>query len=70
MLKSLDDPSSLGPGMSVALVTTFYGSLIANLFCIPVAKKLKYNSSKEILIQRNDVGRDIIYPGWREPKDY
>lgn len=51
MLKSLDDPSSLGPGMSVALVTTFYGSLIANLFCIPVAKKLKYNSSKEILIK-------------------
>lgn len=49
MLKSLDDPSSLGPGMSVALVTTFYGSIIANLFCIPVAKKLKYNSSREIL---------------------
>lgn len=51
MLKSLNDPSTVGPGMSVALVTTFYGSIIANLFCTPVAKKLKYNSSREILIK-------------------
>ncbi len=51
MLKSLNDPSSLGPGMSVALVTTFYGSLIANLFCIPVARKLRYNSSREMLVK-------------------
>lgn len=48
MLKKLDDVSTVGPNMAVALVTTFYGSLIANWICIPVATKLKLNSAKEI----------------------
>lgn len=51
MLKKLDDISSIGPNMSVALVTTFYGSMIANWICIPVATKLKANNSKEIMIK-------------------
>ena len=41
MLKNLDDKSSLGPNMAVALVTTFYGSILANLMFIPWANKLK-----------------------------
>lgn len=48
MLRNLDDPSSLGPGMSTALVTTFYGSLMANLFFIPMANKLKLRSADEV----------------------
>jgi len=36
MLRSLDDPRSIGPAMALALITTFYGSLIANLICIPL----------------------------------
>ena len=51
MLKDLDDPSTLGPNMSVALVTTFYGSVLANLFFIPMSVKLKYKSSREILLK-------------------
>ncbi|HHV71318.1 MAG TPA: flagellar motor protein [Clostridia bacterium] len=51
MLQSLSDPSSLGPGMAVALVTTFYGSVLANLFFIPIASKLKVRSSEEILMK-------------------
>ncbi len=49
MLRTLDDPSSVGPNMSVALVTTFYGSVLANLFFIPMSTKLKYRSSQELL---------------------
>lgn len=49
MLKTLDDPSSVGPNMAVALVTTFYGSILANLLFTPMANKLKYRSSQEIL---------------------
>ncbi|MDR5658261.1 flagellar motor protein [Serpentinicella sp. ANB-PHB4] len=49
MLRTLDDPSSIGPSMSVALVTTFYGSLLANLLFIPIASKLKLRSKEEIL---------------------
>ncbi len=51
MLANLKDPSSVGPNMAVAIVTTFYGSLIANLFCIPVVNKLKIRSSQEILLK-------------------
>ena len=41
MLKVMDDPSSIGPAMAVALITTFYGSILANWICIPIATKLK-----------------------------
>lgn len=51
MLQDLEDPSSVGPNMSVALVTTFYGSVLANLVFIPIANKLKGRSSEEILIK-------------------
>lgn len=51
MLKKLEDVASLGPSMSVALVTTFYGSILANLFFNPMATKLKYKSAREILMR-------------------
>ncbi|ODC03404.1 flagellar motor protein PomA [Terasakiispira papahanaumokuakeensis] len=40
MLNNLDDPSKLGPGMAIALLTTFYGALMAQLFFLPMAEKL------------------------------
>ena len=48
MLADLSDVSSVGPAMAVALVTTFYGSVLANWICSPVATKLKANSGSEI----------------------
>ena len=42
MLQNLSDPAALGPGMAVAMITTLYGAVLANVLCIPVAKKLKY----------------------------
>lgn len=49
MLKNLNDPSALGPGMALAMITTFYGSLLANLIFNPIAGKLKLRSNEEIL---------------------
>lgn len=49
MLANLDDPSSIGPKMAVAMITTFYGAVLANLFFIPMADKLKLRSEEEIL---------------------
>jgi chemotaxis protein MotA len=49
MLQNLDDPAAIGPGMAVALITTFYGALIANLVFLPLAAKLNNLSSNEIL---------------------
>lgn len=51
MLEKLDDPSNIGPNMSVALVTTFYGSFLANVVFLPMANKLKIRSKREILVK-------------------
>ncbi len=48
MLANLDDPSTIGPKMAVAMITTFYGAVMANLFFIPMADKLKIRSQEEI----------------------
>ena len=51
MLKNLEDSSTIGPNMAVALVTTFYGSLIANWLCAPFANKLKANNELELTLK-------------------
>ncbi len=51
MLQNLSDPSGLGAGMAVALITTFYGALIANLVFIPLAGKLGIRSKEETLMR-------------------
>lgn len=51
MLKKLDDPSAIGPNMSVALITTLYGSIIANWICSPIAGKLSADSAEEIMMK-------------------
>ncbi len=48
MLVKLDDPSAIGQGMAVALLTTFYGVLLANLIFIPIAGKLAIYSGNEV----------------------
>ncbi len=48
MLANLDDPSTIGPKMAVAMITTFYGAVLANLFFIPMSDKLKIRSQEEI----------------------
>lgn len=50
MLKAMDDPSSIGPAMAVALITTFYGAVLANLVFLPLVGKLKHRSKEEIHI--------------------
>lgn len=48
MLKDLSDPDSIGPSMAVALITTLYGSILANWICSPVANKLSSQNDAEI----------------------
>jgi chemotaxis protein MotA len=48
MLANLDDPSSIGPKMAVAMITTFYGAVLANLFFIPMSNKLAGRNEEEI----------------------
>lgn len=48
MLQCMDTPSTIGPAMAVALVTTFYGSLVANVVFIPLSGKLRVRSKEEV----------------------
>lgn len=47
MLANLEDPSSIGPAMAVALLTTFYGAIIAFVVCGPIAEKLERRTADE-----------------------
>lgn len=51
MLKDLSDASSIGPNMAVALLTTLYGSLIANWLATPISNKLTVNDQQEVMLK-------------------
>ncbi|MCH5257891.1 MAG: motility protein A [Lachnospiraceae bacterium] len=55
MLKALDDPSAIGPAMAVALLTTLYGSMLANWICAPVASKLKDKNASEMMVKEIEI---------------
>lgn len=52
MLQNLSDPSKIGAGMATALLTTMYGAMIANMFCIPFAGKLEMRDNEETLLRQ------------------
>ncbi len=52
MLQNLADTSAIGPAMAIALITTFYGALLANLVFIPFSGKLRLRSNQELLLKR------------------
>ncbi len=47
MLANMDDPRSIGPAMAVALLTTLYGAVLANMFALPIADKLEVRTKEE-----------------------
>ncbi len=51
MLANMDDPKGLGPAMALALITTLYGSLMANILFVPMADKLKYFHEQEMQLR-------------------
>jgi chemotaxis protein MotA len=55
MLGSLNSPERIGPAMAVALLTTFYGALLANVIFLPLASKLERNSATELLINQINI---------------
>ncbi len=50
MLKSLSDPAAIGPSMAIALITTLYGAMIANMAMLPMSKKLTIRSKQEVSV--------------------
>jgi chemotaxis protein MotA len=52
MLGNLESPETIGPAMAVALLTTFYGAVLANMFFMPIANKLERNSTIEATVNQ------------------
>lgn len=57
MLSNMSDPKSIGPAMAVALLTTLYGAMLANMVCLPIADKLNVRKDEETL------NNDLIIDG-------
>lgn len=55
MLQNMSDPTSIGPSMAVALITTLYGSMLANWICTPIANKLKTNNNIEMMVKEIEI---------------
>ncbi len=51
MLRNMTDPSAIGAGMSVALITTLYGAMVANVIALPIAGKLEQRSNEETALK-------------------
>lgn len=68
MLTKMDDPAMLGSGMAVALLTTLYGSVIANLFAIPLADKLLMRAQEEYLSKALIIESIICIDEGQNPK--
>jgi chemotaxis protein MotA len=49
MLSNLDNPKAIGPGLATALLTTFYGALLANAMALPLSDRLQRRSAEEVL---------------------
>jgi chemotaxis protein MotA len=73
MLTNMNDPTKIGPAMAVALITTLYGAIMANLIFLPIADKLadrtrRERIRKEIVIQGVDCLMSGIHPRVIEEK--
>ncbi len=68
MLMQMNDPSSIGPSMSVAFVSTFYGVISANLIFHPIAGKLRTRSSQELMLKHLIIGGILSIQSGENPR--
>ncbi len=68
MLQNMSDPSSIGPAMAVALLTTFYGAVMANIVCMPIAGKLKTRSTEEVMVKEMMIEGVICLSNGENPR--
>lgn len=68
MLNNLNDPSTLGPNMALALITTLYGSMLANLVFLPLASKLAQKTEREVFVKQVMIEGIIGVQSGQNPK--
>ncbi len=68
MLSNMDDPKSIGPAMAVALLTTLYGAMLANMVAIPFSDKLKLRMEEESLIKSMSIDAILAIQAGQNPR--
>jgi len=68
MLANMDDPKSIGPAMAVALLTTLYGAMFANMFALPVADKLALRREEEGRVKSMIIDALLAIQGGQNPR--
>jgi chemotaxis protein MotA len=68
MLQNMDDPKAIGPAMAVALLTTLYGAMLANMVAIPFADKLKLRMAEEELIKKMSIDAVLAIQAGQNPR--
>lgn len=68
MLSNMDDPKSIGPAMAIALLTTLYGAMIANMIAIPIKDKLMLRRGEEAMIKRLVIDALLAIQGGQNPR--
>ncbi|WP_028118009.1 flagellar motor protein PomA [Ferrimonas senticii] len=68
MLNNMDDPKSIGPAMAIALLTTLYGAIIANMMALPIADKLELRMNEEMLNRRLIMDAVLAIQDGQNPK--
>ena len=68
MLSNMDDPKSIGPAMAVALLTTLYGAMLANMVAIPISDKLKLRMGEEGMIKSLVIDALLAIQGGQNPR--
>ena len=68
MLSNMDDPKQIGPAMAVALLTTLYGAILANMFALPIADKLDVRSREEFTNKSLIIDALLSIQGGQNPR--
>ena len=68
MLVNMNDPKAIGPQMAVALLTTLYGAVLANMVALPIADKLHLRKSNEKLIHQMCIDCVLAIQAWQNPR--
>ncbi|MFK7916155.1 MAG: flagellar motor protein PomA [Pseudomonadales bacterium] len=68
MLSNMDDPKSIGPSMAVALLTTLYGAMFANMVALPVADKLTLRKEEEARVKSMVVDALVAIQAGQNPR--
>lgn len=68
MLSNMDDPKSIGPAMAVALLTTLYGAMLANMIAIPISDKLSLRRGEEEMNKSLVIDALLAIQGGQNPR--